>query len=248
MSLYTSLVAACFLLVFVIQGGLPVLAQGDDEGFLNLLTATCGSTNCYKILGLKSDASAIDIRRKYRDLGQIFHPDKFDKTSMTSKQAKEKFQQIARAYEILSDRDKRKTYDLIISDPGIWTRLKMMEKGISRVKTNWFFVVPIILATLFLFEWFVRTSHYQQALDQYKTRRRMKKKVSSTDSMSPPSSPRQKKMERRKGKPGKSSSNTEAAMDEEKDDELIILAADGSRILPYSLKTSIVFQAIAGRF
>ena len=40
------------------------------------------------------------IRKTYRDLSQKFHPDKFDKTKISAKEAKEKFQEIARAYEV----------------------------------------------------------------------------------------------------------------------------------------------------
>ena len=49
---------------------------------------------------VKSDASAVKIRKTYRDLSQMYHPDKFDKKVISEQQAKEKFQEIARAYEV----------------------------------------------------------------------------------------------------------------------------------------------------
>ena len=49
---------------------------------------------------MKSDASAVKIRKTYRDLSQRYHPDKFDRKLISEKEAKDKFQQIARAYEV----------------------------------------------------------------------------------------------------------------------------------------------------
>ena len=49
---------------------------------------------------MKSDATAVKIRKTYRDLSQKYHPDKFDRKLISEKEAKDKFQQIARAYEV----------------------------------------------------------------------------------------------------------------------------------------------------
>lgn len=60
----------------------------------------------YKTLGIQRDASDEEIKKAYRRLALKFHPDKNPDTN-----AEEKFKEIGRAYEILSDKKKRDTYD-----------------------------------------------------------------------------------------------------------------------------------------
>ena len=60
----------------------------------------------YEILGVGRDASDDDIRRAYRQLAREHHPDVSGDPA-----AEERFKEIAGAYEILSDPDKRARYD-----------------------------------------------------------------------------------------------------------------------------------------
>ena len=60
----------------------------------------------YEILGVGRDASTEDIRTAYRRLAREFHPDVND-----DPQAEQRFKEVAGAYEILSDADKRARYD-----------------------------------------------------------------------------------------------------------------------------------------
>jgi curved DNA-binding protein len=61
----------------------------------------------YKILGLDKNAKAADIKNAYRKMARKFHPD----LNLNDEKAKEKFQQINEANEVLSDAEKRKKYD-----------------------------------------------------------------------------------------------------------------------------------------
>ncbi|KAG4304929.1 hypothetical protein PORY_001604 [Pneumocystis oryctolagi] len=61
----------------------------------------------YDVLGIDQSASFDDIKRAYKRLALIFHPDK----NNSSKESTEKFAQIQAAYEILSDEVERKWYD-----------------------------------------------------------------------------------------------------------------------------------------
>ncbi|WP_404912160.1 DnaJ C-terminal domain-containing protein [Mesomycoplasma hyopneumoniae] len=66
----------------------------------------------YKILGVEKSASLTEIKKAYRNLVNIYHPDKNTKKSAEEqKQAEAKFKEIQEAYEILSDETKRKQYD-----------------------------------------------------------------------------------------------------------------------------------------
>src|SRR5215204_4323538 len=60
----------------------------------------------YEILGVGRDASTEDIRTAYRRLAREFHPDVNDDPD-----AEQRFKEVAGAYEILSDADKRARYD-----------------------------------------------------------------------------------------------------------------------------------------
>lgn len=61
--------------------------------------------NYYKILGVNRDATADEIKDRFRKLAKEWHPDK------TSDQTNEMMSEINKAYEVLSDADKRGIYD-----------------------------------------------------------------------------------------------------------------------------------------
>ncbi|CAF4355216.1 unnamed protein product, partial [Rotaria sordida] len=65
------------------------------------------ASDCYAILGVKSTATEEEIKKAYRKKALQYHPDKNSSTT-----AEEIFKQINKAYETLSDTDKRRTYDL----------------------------------------------------------------------------------------------------------------------------------------
>ncbi|KAM4697424.1 dnaJ homolog subfamily B member 2 isoform 3-T3 [Rhinophrynus dorsalis] len=62
----------------------------------------------YEILGVARNASQDDIKRAYRKQALRWHP---DKNPDNKEYAEKKFKDIAEAYEVLSDQDKRYTYD-----------------------------------------------------------------------------------------------------------------------------------------
>jgi DnaJ family protein B protein 4 len=65
--------------------------------------------NYYQILGVPQTASIQQIKRAYKKQAMRWHPDKHQKDK---ERATSKFQEIAEAYEVLSDNEKRKVYDL----------------------------------------------------------------------------------------------------------------------------------------
>ena len=61
----------------------------------------------YKILNVNHSASQEDIQKAYRKLARKYHPD----MNPDDKAAKEKFQKIQQAYDVLNDTKKRQMYD-----------------------------------------------------------------------------------------------------------------------------------------
>jgi WD40 repeat protein len=57
----------------------------------------------YEILGLKFNASSEEVKKAYRNLVKVWHPDRFHNNSSEQKQAEEKFKKILEAYEALKD-------------------------------------------------------------------------------------------------------------------------------------------------
>lgn len=78
---------------------------------LLLLCAAClvaaASTDYYKVLGIAKTANERDIKSAYRRKSKQYHPDK----NPGNEEAAEKFVQVAEAYEVLSDSEKRGIYD-----------------------------------------------------------------------------------------------------------------------------------------
>eukprot|EP01006_Ploeotia_vitrea_P029592 TRINITY_DN62103_c0_g1_i1.p1 TRINITY_DN62103_c0_g1~~TRINITY_DN62103_c0_g1_i1.p1 ORF type:complete len:338 (+),score=13.05 TRINITY_DN62103_c0_g1_i1:45-1058(+) len=70
------------------------------------VVVTVGGRDFYGILGIQRGASPKEIRSAYRKLAVKWHPDHNKEEG-----AKEQFQEISQAYEILSDKTKRQRYD-----------------------------------------------------------------------------------------------------------------------------------------
>ena len=68
--------------------------------------------NYYDILGVKKDASAADIKKRYRKLVRQYHPDVSDDPDADNKIA-----EINNAYETIRDKDKRAEYDAMLNNP-----------------------------------------------------------------------------------------------------------------------------------
>jgi molecular chaperone DnaJ len=61
----------------------------------------------YAILGVTTSTSDGDLKKAYRKLAKQYHPDR----NPDNPRAAEKFKEVAEAYDVLSDPDKRKKYD-----------------------------------------------------------------------------------------------------------------------------------------
>jgi DnaJ-class molecular chaperone len=79
----------------------------------------------YEILGVETSATEKDITKAYRALAKEWHPDKNRAEDKAT--AEHMFSRVVGAYEVLSDAEARRVYDLTGTDPspssdgGSWT-------------------------------------------------------------------------------------------------------------------------------
>ena len=71
----------------------------------------------YKILDLQFPATKKDIKKSYKNLVRLYHPDVSKKDTTT------KFQKIVEAYDVLSDANKKAAYDAFYF-AGFWSEEK----------------------------------------------------------------------------------------------------------------------------
>ncbi|GMI52924.1 hypothetical protein ScalyP_jg332 [Parmales sp. scaly parma] len=73
-------------------------------------SASTSSPSLYSALGVKKSATQPEIKKAYRRAALRCHPDKVPPERRDD--AEKKFKRVAKAYEILGDESKRKTYDM----------------------------------------------------------------------------------------------------------------------------------------
>ncbi len=71
----------------------------------------------YKTLGVSKSASEEEIQKAYRKLARKYHPDLHaDESDRDQEKAKQNFQKVQQAYDVLSDKKKRGMYDQLGPD------------------------------------------------------------------------------------------------------------------------------------
>ena len=66
-----------------------------------------GKRDYYDVLGIDKKADEAAIKKAYRKLAKKYHPD----TNAGDPEAEEKFKEVTEAYNVLSDKEKKKLYD-----------------------------------------------------------------------------------------------------------------------------------------
>lgn len=102
--------------------------------------------NYYQILGLEAFASNENIKKAYRELAKIYHPDK----NHGDKNSEEKFKEISLAYEILSDAKKRSDYDTFLQNERNQIELEKNRSMERKSNVNTFNNVFTLIIGLFI--------------------------------------------------------------------------------------------------
>ena len=82
------------------------------------------SEDYYKVLSVHPESTDLELKKAYRKLARVYHPDK----NQQDEGAAEKFKQVNNAYSILSDPNRRMVYDLF-GQEGDCIELQVGEKG-----------------------------------------------------------------------------------------------------------------------
>ena len=98
--------------------------------------------NYYQVLGLKQDVRQEEIKRAFRRMASLYHP---DHNPQNPKEAEEKFKEINQAYEVLSDEARRRQYDRLIR---IQQRRPQRREVTKEDFLNWGFTAGDILEEL----------------------------------------------------------------------------------------------------
>jgi curved DNA-binding protein CbpA len=101
--------------------------------------------NYYQFLDIKENATDGEIKKAYYKFALQHHPDK----NKGNKEAEEMFKKIAEAYEVLSDKDKRKIYDTYLPQGHNSAKNHANNQGIEVTDNK---PKPLDEARIFLFE------------------------------------------------------------------------------------------------
>uniref|UniRef100_A0A3B5MHK4 J domain-containing protein n=1 Tax=Xiphophorus couchianus TaxID=32473 RepID=A0A3B5MHK4_9TELE len=88
----------------------------------------------YKVLGVLPESNEDEIKKAYRKMALKFHPDK-----NSDPDAEEKFKEIAEAYEILTDPQKRSIYDQFGEEGEQISHAQHLHSDNSNLSGNMFF-------------------------------------------------------------------------------------------------------------
>ncbi|KAG9096523.1 hypothetical protein FRC06_008565 [Ceratobasidium sp. 370] len=101
-------------------------ARRDDEEEYELLGEPQSDESLYALFNLPKDATTEEIHKQYRKVAMSLHPDKVRDESRKAAIA-EQFQKVQRAYDILSDPNKRAIYDMF-GEEGLKTKWDVGQK------------------------------------------------------------------------------------------------------------------------
>lgn len=114
----------------------------DDLELFDLVEEV--NRNFYDVLGVPSTATSAEIRKAYRRLSLVLHPDK-----SKEEDAEAQFRQLVGIYEVLKDEEKRKRYHLVLEN-GLpdWRQPIYYYRRVRKMGLAEFFAVIFVITTI----------------------------------------------------------------------------------------------------
>jgi len=124
----------------------------------------CERDNCYDVLSLTNKATKSEIKRSFRAISKIHHPDK----KSTNPESPAIFQAAANSYEILTNDKTRENYDYYIEHPEehISNQFRYYQEVAKTIS-----VVPVLAAFIFIltvFKYLANKRGYNDAVTRWK--------------------------------------------------------------------------------
>ncbi|KAM9387163.1 dnaJ homolog subfamily C member 1 [Phaethornis superciliosus] len=127
--------------------------------------------NFYDFLGVQQDASSADIRKAYRKLSLILHPDK-----NKDENAETQFRQLVAIYEVLKDEERRKRYDdILINGLPDWRQPVFYYRRVRKMSNAELALLLFIILTVghYAVVWSI---YLEKQLDELLSRKKREKK------------------------------------------------------------------------
>ena len=133
----------------------------------------CGLDDCYDVLGLERPVTDKDVKKMYRKLSKLYHPDR-----NPDKDAHAMFLKIVVAYEVLGDTEARENYDYYLDHPEErwrnkynYYRFKYAPKTDPRLVISGFVIVVTVI------QYFSARQRYSHAMYCLRFDKRVLKKA-----------------------------------------------------------------------
>jgi len=165
------LLAAAAMLCFAVQ----VVGAAEDR-FPDGLNLYCKRKNCYEVLQIEVDATTPEIKKAYRKMSLMYHPDKSD-----APDAQETFMMIASAYEVLGSVEVRKAYDDFLANPQrhVWQHYSRYYSAVYSPKSDLRLVVLGMLVAASALQLASWTHARNRILDQIKGQQKTQTAIKS---------------------------------------------------------------------
>ncbi|XP_006634446.2 dnaJ homolog subfamily C member 1 [Lepisosteus oculatus] len=181
-------------LIFIAQP-LPSFSWDTDLELFDLVEEI--PQTFYEFLGVAQDASPADIKKAYRKLSLILHPDK-----NKDENAETQFTQLVAIYEVLKDEERRQRYDdILVNGLPDWRQPVFYYRRVRKMSNTELGLLLFIILTVghYAVIWSI---YLEKKLDELLSKKkREKKKKTSNKITEDPKSGTQDKNERSSDKP-----------------------------------------------
>ncbi|XP_057587476.1 dnaJ homolog subfamily C member 1 [Hippopotamus amphibius kiboko] len=147
-------------------------ARGWESGDLELFDLVEEvQLNFYQFLGVQQDASSTDIRKAYRKLSLILHPDK-----NKDENAETQFRQLVAIYEVLKDDERRQRYDdILVNGLPDWRQPVFYYRRVRKMSNAELALLLFIILTVghYAVVWSI---YLEKQLDELLSRKKREKK------------------------------------------------------------------------